>query len=228
MKMMNHVFYIFFLLSSVIVAANDSTNLVKYTPDFNFVDGIFLDFDQVKKNTPVDKARILTTLDYNDNDFFNKITSESIFSFHNNVGEKFDIPVKTIWGYADNGVLYKKVNQNFYRVTIVGAICHFVAYVTSYSYNSRPYYNSYDYYNYGYSPAYKNENTDLKQYIIDFKTGKTLEYNTKNLEVLLMQDPELYDEYISLRKKKKNQLKFTYIRKFNERNPIYFPLNTIF
>ena len=38
-----------------------------------------------------------------------------------------------------------------------------------------------------------------------------------------MRDPELHDEYIGLRKRKKKQLKFFYIRKFNEQNPLYFP-----
>jgi lipocalin len=36
-------------------------------------------------------------------------------------------------------------------------------------------------------------------------------------------DPALYDEYISLRRKKKKQFKFVYIRKYNEAHPLYFP-----
>jgi len=218
----NIIFWLPFFIC-VLTNGNDSTNLIKYTPEFKFSDGIFLDFEQVKKNVPVEKARILTTIDYDDNDYFTKITSGKTFSFYNDFGKKLDIPVKNIWGYSDNGILYKKVEDNFYRITIVGAICHFVAFVTSYDYSPSTYYgsyNSYDYY--GNRPGYRNEKTDLKQYIIDFKTGKILNYTIQNLEVLLMNDPELHDEYISLRKKKKNQMKFYYIRKFNERNPIYF------
>ncbi len=63
----------------------------------------------------------------------------------------------------------------------------------------------------------------MRQYLIDFETGKLYDYKRESLEVLLMKDPELHDEYQSLRRRKKKQLKFMYIRKFNERNPIYFP-----
>jgi hypothetical protein len=40
-----------------------------------------------------------------------------------------------------------------------------------------------------------------------------------------MEDPELYDEFNALRKKKKNQMKFLYLRKFNEKHPLYIPIN---
>ena len=64
----------------------------------------------------------------------------------------------------------------------------------------------------------------MRQYLLDFKTGKILDYDVASVELLLMRDPELYDEYISLKNKKKKQLKFLYIRRFNERNPLYFPV----
>jgi hypothetical protein len=35
----------------------------------------------------------------------------------------------------------------------------------------------------------------------------------------------LHDEFASLSKKKRKQMKFMYIRKFNEKNPLYFPAN---
>jgi hypothetical protein len=38
-----------------------------------------------------------------------------------------------------------------------------------------------------------------------------------------MKDPELHDEFAQLSKKKRRQLKFMYLRKFNERNPLYIP-----
>ena len=36
---------------------------VKYTPDFRFQDGIYLNFDQVKANSPIPKAKLLTSAD---------------------------------------------------------------------------------------------------------------------------------------------------------------------
>jgi hypothetical protein len=52
-----------------------------------------------------------------------------------------------------------------------------------------------------------------------------VEYDTKNVEVLLMKDPELYDEFVRLSRKKKKQMLFYYIRKYNEKNPLYLPKN---
>ena len=69
-------------------------------------------------------------------------------------------------------------------------------------------------------------NTELKQYLLDFKTGNILEYDVKSIELLLMADPELHDEFAALNNKKQKQMKFLYLRKFNERNPLYFPKNT--
>ncbi|MGC9341247.1 MAG: hypothetical protein ACP5E3_00955, partial [Bacteroidales bacterium] len=68
----------------------------------------------------------------------------------------------------------------------------------------------------------------MKQYLLDFETGKLLDYDFKSVEVLLMRDPELHSEYVELRKRKKKQLKFFYIRKFNERNPLYLPVEKQF
>jgi hypothetical protein len=67
--------------------------------------------------------------------------------------------------------------------------------------------------------------TEMRQYLLDFKTGRVLDYNEESLEVIFMQDPELYDEYMALSNKKRKQLKFMYMRKYNQRNPLYFSQN---
>ena len=69
--------------------------------------------------------------------------------------------------------------------------------------------------------SYKNSET--RQYLMDFDTGKLYDYDTSSVEILLMKDPELHDEYMGLTNRKKKQLKFFYIRKFNERNPLFIP-----
>jgi hypothetical protein len=205
----------------------DSGNLVKYTPDFKFREGIFVDFEQVKRNQPISKSRVLTDVSYDDPYFFDRIIEKKKLFYYDNYGIKQEIQVADIWGYSRNGVLYIGMNEGFYRITIVGSICHFVANLTTYNtgYSYYPYYNYYDYYspyNYRQTPRTTNE---MRQYIMDFNTGKVMEYDVKSVEVLLMKDPELHDEFMSLKNKKKKQLKFLYIRRFNERNPLYIPIN---
>jgi len=72
-------------------------------------------------------------------------------------------------------------------------------------------------------PRSNYTNTELKQYLLNFETGEVLEYEVESVEVLLMRDPELHDEYESLSNRKKKQMKFVFIRRFNEKHPLYFP-----
>jgi hypothetical protein len=250
---MKRVIRIFLVISSVIslipsfsAHGQDKEGMVKYTPDFRFNDGIYLNFDQVKLNRPIPKSKLLTSVDYNDREFFKKVLeSEKIF-FYDDMGVRQDIDRNTIWGYARNGVIYVQIQETFNRITFVGSICHFVADITTYdnrNYNSPygyydPYYSPYGYSNY-YSPYYNPYNsyyspyssygqpntsrTELKQYIIDFESGKVLEFDTENTKLLLMKDNQLYEEYVQLSKKKQKELMFVYIRKFNEKNPLYIP-----
>ena len=65
------------------------------------------------------------------------------------------------------------------------------------------------------------------EYIIinnELYCGKILEFNVENTELLLMKDNQLYEEYVQLSHKKKKDLMFVYIRKFNEKNPLYIPV----
>jgi len=216
---------IFLFINSFLFGQTDSSNTLKYTPQFKFNEGIFANFEQVKKNSPVPKSRILTSVGYDDQLFFNSVLELKEIYYYDNFGMKQKIPTKKIWGYSRNGILYIRINNGFYRITIVGSICHFVANHTTYNNNYYPYsYYDYRYYPYGGRPG-GNTTTEMRQYLLDFQTGKVLEYDVASVEVLLMRDPELHDEYVTLRNRKKKQLKFLYVRKFNERNPLYFSNN---
>jgi hypothetical protein len=212
---------------------------VRYTPDFKFKDGIYLNFELVKANNPIPKAKLLTSADYNDRDFFKKVFESGKIYFYDEMGIRQEIDKSSIWGFARNGVLYVLIQDNFNRITFVGNICHFVADVTTYdtrynNYSPYGYYDPYSSYGYGgsypygsyYSP-YRQQSiprNELKQYIFEFETGKILEFTTENVEILLMKDPTIYNEYVQLPKKKKKELMFVYIRKFNEKNPLYLPV----
>lgn len=244
--MVSKVLKIFLIVNLVVLVhplisiyGQDKEGMVKYTPDFRFKDGIYINFDQVKLNKPIPKAKLLTSVDYNDREFFKKIMSSDKIYFYDDLGVRQDLAISNIWGYARNGVLYIQIQENFNRITFVGSICHFVADVTSYDprYSNSPYgyydpyYSPYGYNSYyspysSYGSPYRQSNTsrsELKQYLIDFESGKLLEFDIDNTELLLMKDNALYEEYVQLSHKKKKQLMFVYIRKFNEKNPLYLP-----
>jgi hypothetical protein len=229
-----------FELNCLFAQTDSSVNKIRYSPNFKFRDGIYLNFDQVKNNRPIPKSRVLTSVDYNSNTFFDQLTEGNTFTYFDDLGNSQEVAIKNIWGYCKNGILYIGIGGGFNRITIVGNICHFVANITSYSgyngyspygYGGYPYgyggyggYPGYSPYGYGYpygSPNYRT--TELRQFLLDFNTGKVMEYDNKNVEMLLMNDPELHDQYAGLRKKKKQQLRFMYIRQFNEKHPLFIP-----
>ena len=220
-----------------LAAQTDSTsaNLVRYTPEFKFREGFYLNFDQVKNNRPVPKSRILTSVDYRSNTFFDQVIESRTLTYFDDFGNSQEVETSKMWGYSKNGILYINIGGSFNRITIMGNICHFVANVTTYSnryspYGYSPYGHGFSPYGYGYSPygyspyGYGSPNmrtTELKQFLLDFNSGKVMEYDTKNVEMLLMSDPELHDEFARLRSRRKQQLRFMYVRQFNERNPLY-------
>ncbi len=220
-------FFIFMCLMTATVteAQPDSLGMVKYTPEFKFREGIFLNFEQVRNNSPIPKTRILTSIDFSDRDFYIKVLENKSLLFYDHIGMKQEVKSDQVWGFSRNGVLFVSLDDKYHRITIIGSICHFVATVTTYDtrYYDPYYYNPYDYYyRHGGYPA-NTQSSEMRQYVLDFKTGKIYEYDVQSLEVLLMQDPELHDEFSQLKKKKKRQQKFVYLRKFNERNPLYLP-----
>ena len=219
-------FLAFSTLQICLLAQADSARRIAYTPDYKFQEGVFLNFEQVKGNRPISKSRILTTVDFNDEQFFDALFSKPTISFYDDFGMKQEVKIKSVWGYSKNGSLYIRMNETFNRISYIGNISHFIANITVYQqgYDDPYYYNQYYYYRSINTPR-NYATTEMHQFIMDFDSGKIYDYNDESMEILLMRDPELHDEYMGLSRKKKQQLKFLYIRKFNERNPLMLPSN---
>jgi len=203
--------------------------MVPYSPDFEFNDGLFPTFESVKDNNPIPPARIVTDEDMFDRAFYDKITQLKEIVIYDENGVKQVLQTENIWGYSRNGILYINVGSAFHRISFMGSISHFVATVTTYNpnyydpYYYNPYYSNSYYYNRYSMPQSNVAHSDLRQYLLDFETGDVMEYDVESVEVLLMKDPELSDEYNALRNRKQKQMKFVYIRLYNEKHPLYFP-----
>lgn len=229
MRVRIFAYLLLFVFAPLLVAQErEEANLVKHSPDFEFNDGIYANFGMVVANDPVSPARIVSDVDMYERDFYDKITAQKEIVIYDDNGVKKVMKTKNIWGYGRNGVLYINIGSAFHRISFVGSISHFVASVTTYSSNYydpyyNPYYNNSYYYNRYSQPQSNYTNTELRQYLLDFETGEVLEYDIESVEVLLMKDPELADEFQALRNRKKKQMKFVFIRRYNEKHPLYFP-----
>ena len=219
----------FLLLYTLIILAHaqDSTR-VPYTPDFEFKDGIYLTFEQFKNNSPLPKYKIVTNIDKESPTFLAEVLKSDTIYFIGNKGEIIAFPKSKIWGYCENNTVFIFYNKKFNRVIIIGKIGFFISQVTVtstvYDNTMYPYY--YDPYYYPISGSPRTvKNDEIVRYLIDFNTGQVLPFDYKNLEALLSSDTDLYNEYISLSKRKRKKLIFMYIRRFNERNPLYIKKN---
>lgn len=222
--MVKKVFLLLYVLLFIGAAfgQQDTIKLKKYSPGFRFEEGVYLSHQQLLKNSPIPKQRIITKYNRNDFDFFNKLLMEEKIFYYDKFGLRKEVKTEDLWGFCQRGSIYINWGDDFSRIPVVGSLCHFVASVTTYE---DRYYNPMYGYNYYNTTPSTTTKTEIYQFVMDFKTGQVMEYSVENVLVLLMEDPELYDEFNSLSKRKKKQMKFLYIRKFNEKNPLYVPVH---
>jgi hypothetical protein len=200
---------------------------VLYTPAFKFKDGIFLNFQQLKTNTPIPKSQIVSEIDYDSFDFFENLLEDDEIVLYDELGVKQEVKTEKLWGFSDKGVLYVNLNDDFHRIPVFGSISHFIAdktYVDNYPDSYNPY-NTYNRYNSYYYSDSRSTKTVMVQYLLDYETGKFYEFDVKSVELLISKDPDLFEEFSKLSGRKKNKLKFLYIRKYNQNHPIYLPEN---
>jgi len=204
------------------IAQNDTivpTRQIAYTPEYEFEDGLYLSFYQFKNNTPYPRTNIVTGIDFNDPDFYSKVLANNTISIYYIDGSKQELQVEKIWGYSKNKGIYINMNGEFTRIPMLGTISHFTSNKTVYQNFNDPF--MYNHYNVMHTPT--TIGTEMQQYILDFETGKVYEYEIESLEIILMRDSVLYDEFNLLKRKKKEQQKFVFLRKYNQKHPLMFP-----
>jgi hypothetical protein len=105
-------------------------------------------------------------------------------------------------------------------MVVIGSLSHFVATIAQktandpfgYGYNNGLGYNPYPRYVYS-----------TQQFILDFESGNIYDFDVEHMEVLLQRDQNLLKEFDALKRKQKRDSIFLYLRKYNEKHPIYFP-----
>lgn len=216
-------FLLYIIIVCVFTTVNAQTYSHKeiYDQEFVFTDGIYITKDDMINNHPIEKYRVETNIDAESLDFFDQLMSHKEFSLFDNLGNRTTIKTENVWGYCSGGTIFINQNGYFNRVGVIGSICHFmgIKIITNY----HPYDPFFGYNRWGYVPT-PTTTAESQQYFLEFSTGKIYEYNSQNLEMLLMKDVELHDEYAALSRKKKNSRLFYYMRKFNEKHPLYLPV----
>ncbi|MDF1573864.1 MAG: ThuA domain-containing protein [Bacteroidales bacterium] len=210
---------------------NKEIPMIKYSPEFEFRDGLYLNMDKVRTNDPLPLGRIVTELNNYNRDFFeDMITNEEII-LYDDFGVLTSIKTKDIWGYAQNGRLYIMLGGKFQRLNIEGSISHFIASATTYEKSpdsrrdSSAYYSTTQdiYRSFHTKPSYLNVSAEGKVSLYDFESNSLVGYDPEALGKLLQRDSCLSAEYNSLRKREKKKRMVEFIRRYNKNHPLYFP-----
>lgn len=212
-----HIF-LFLLFCFAACSLFAQQKVAQYTKDFSFKEGVYLSFADFKNHNPIPVSKVVFNVNRGDRDFLKYALDKKEFVYLDSLGREQKIETTKVWGYCSNNVVNINYGTSFNRVVVIGSISHFVATIQTIVSIRNPYYYYDPYYNrtqYSYVTG---------QYILDFETGTVGDFNVANMESLLQRDQELHKEFMTLSKKKKKDSIFIYLRKFNDKHPIYFPL----
>ena len=207
---------IFFVLSfNVNLRAQDS---VIYSKDFRLYEGIYINYEDLRFNWPIDKEKIITNLPKEQLDFFSKLVESDMIEYKERDGSVIKIKTEKIWGYCQNNVIFINQESSFFRIPVFGAISSFIGAVAviNHSPGFDPFMNT---------PSNSTAHSikEFRPFLFDFYSGDITEFSLEKLEEYLSRDISLVNEFKQLRKKKKKEYGVKYIRLFNEKHPVFFP-----
>lgn len=206
---------LFLLVSAFSQAQNDSTALLKYQEGVYFEDGIYLSFDEFKNNSPkIHEYEVI-----NDNTFGEIGRVLLRFNCEDDKGNIKSCSVKDCFCYVRKGVvyIYQGYFGYYYRAFIVGALTHYLAF--SHAVTPKMYMSD--------QPvAYVGSTENYQEFVIDFNTGKEIPFKYKNFSDFLKDnDTELYNQL--QKSKQKRKMIHNFLLRYNERHPIYIPVEKI-
>lgn len=185
--------------------------------NYQRTEGLYLDYIQFRENRPIRKHQIVTNIDTNQLDFFTKVVSQRGIQIQAKNDEVMSITPSELWGYYQNNSLYIYYENAFYKVLVLGAISYFIGTqeVTYYSgmgigVGGYPY-------GMGGVPVKARE---MKNFLLDYYTGKVYPFSIEQLEELFKQDEEIYKAFTQLNRRTKKKKYTYYIRLFNEKHPV--------
>jgi len=209
-------------LASVLIFAQETH---KYSLDqqaLQFRDGVYANIDMVKKNRPIPSTWIEIDKEVNDRDFYKVITKSNEIVFFDDNGVKTVLDTKSVWGYSHHGDLYINVGGAFHKIDYVGRISHFFASkTTNYlhpligGFGTASFWST--------QPILVTARNE--QYIVDMVENKVWKFDSDRMEIVLKRDPQLWNEYMSLKKREKEYLKYIFLHRYNKKCPLDIPFD---
>lgn len=176
-------------------------------------DGVYQDFRAFRANKPTVPLEKLRDAQGNGVDDVRRVSGK--VQWQPDSGAVQIVDLNTIWGFCQNDVVYIGTSNGFYRIGLMGSLCHLVVEET---------YRDWNPYMYGY-PYGSVTRTVLVQQLLDMETGAYLPFNASGMDTALQHDPVLSEEFRNLPKKQRNstEVLFRFLRMYNDRHPLVFP-----
>ena len=199
----------------VVAKAQDS---IRFSKDLRLYEGIYINYEDLRFNWPIDKEKIITNVPKEQLDFFSKLVESDIIEYKERDGSVIKIKTEKIWGYCQNNVIFINQENSFFRIPVFGSISSFIGVVPviNHSPGFDPFMNV---------PSNSSAQSikEFRPFLFDFYSGDVNEFSLEKLEDYLSRDPTLVEEFRQLRKKKKKENAAKYMRLYNERHPVFFP-----
>jgi hypothetical protein len=221
--------YFSVLLSCFSVCIFAQSTTVPYTRDYGFKEGIYITASQFEQNAPISKAALISNVPTSRVDFIGEVMKQKdIVYIDSTTGKEQRIAVSNVWGYCQNKIVYVYSNKKFVRMNTIGTLCQYTGSITNVINNYNPMYSGYPGMGFpGGYPGYGGGGTttyeELKQFIFDTKSNQVFDFTPESLEALIMDDEALFKEFMELKHRKKSEMMFIYLRRYNEKHPLMLP-----
>lgn len=198
----------FLLLSPVL--AQEHRDSVRYSGGFVFHDGIYLDFQAFRENAPSIPMAALTTAQ--GRQVTDLSSTNGRLSYPDSAGRPTRLDLDRTWGFCDKGVVYVRAGNGFSRIGLMGTLAHLVFDAT---------YQNFDPYMFNGGATYAVE----EQRFLNMGTGAFLPVNAAGIQQAISGDAILKEDFDALSRKQRNKpgTIFLFMRRYNDRHPLYFP-----
>lgn len=204
---------IFLLLIFTCGMLRAQTDSAAYNSAFRFEDGIYLNFESFRHNKPVPKSAIVSNYSRAEINFLRKAVSAKTISYKDSSGFIHELNPGQLWGFCENNSIYIRMNGDFNKIVVMGSICHFTAMYTTYLSGGPT------------NPGGVTTGApveSVQQYVLDMQTGIVYDFVLPHMEDIFKRDEALYKEFMAMKKGKRKKMMFFYLRKYNEKYPLYF------
>jgi hypothetical protein len=197
----------------LITAQKDSVMITELDP---LGDGLYLTNYDHRHNKAITKENIVTSINKDQVDFFNKLTSSAKINYLVD-GNTYSVDPANVWGFVQNKALFVNYKGVFYRVPAFGAISYFAGIVEVVGYYTGVYDPMY-----GMGGSRMVKTKEVNEFLVSYYDGKVIPFDMDQLDGLLKNDETVYKEYKNLNRRKRRKQATHFIRMYNDRHPVYY------